>query len=68
MTNALAHAPRASAETETRARSGPLTGKRALVTGGASGIGAAVARSLAERGAHVVVADIDEAGAAALAD
>jgi len=68
MTNALAHAPRASAETESWARSGPLTGKRALVTGGASGIGAAVARSLAERGAHVVVADIDQAGAAALAE
>ena len=46
----------------------PLEGKRAVVTGGASGIGAAVARSLAERGAHVVVADVDEAGAVAVAD
>lgn len=45
----------------------PLKGKRALVTGGASGIGAAVARSLAARGAHVVVADVDEAGAVAVA-
>lgn len=45
----------------------PLEGKRALVTGGASGIGAAVAHSLAAQGAHVVVADIDEAGARAVA-
>lgn len=45
-----------------------LTGRRALVTGGASGIGAAVVRSLAARGAHVVVADLDAAGAEALAE
>ena len=46
----------------------PLAGKRALVTGGASGIGAAAARALAAHGAHVVVADMDEEGATALAD
>ncbi|WP_104167217.1 3-hydroxybutyrate dehydrogenase [Arthrobacter sp. SX1312] len=46
---------------------GPLSGRRALVTGGASGIGAACARALAGRGAHVVVADRDEAGAGDLA-
>jgi rhamnulose-1-phosphate aldolase/alcohol dehydrogenase len=34
-----------------------------LVTGGASGIGRAVARRLAAEGAHVVVGDLDEAGA-----
>jgi len=38
-----------------------LTGKKALVAGGASGIGAAAVRALAQRGAHVIVADIDPA-------
>lgn len=45
-----------------------LTGKIAIVTGGASGIGAATARVLAERGATVVVADINEEGASRVAD
>ena len=44
-----------------------LYGRRALVTGAASGIGAACARELASRGAEVTVADIDESGAEALA-
>jgi rhamnulose-1-phosphate aldolase/alcohol dehydrogenase len=42
---------------------GELAGRVALVTGGASGIGRAAARLLAERGAHVVVADRNADGA-----
>lgn len=35
--------------------------RKALVTGGASGFGLAVARSLADRGARTVIADVNEA-------
>ena len=45
-----------------------LDGRSALITGGAGGIGAACARELAQRGAKVTVADIDEAGAQNVAD
>ncbi|MFG2444387.1 3-hydroxybutyrate dehydrogenase [Nocardia fluminea] len=44
-----------------------LAGRKALVTGGASGIGAACVRELAARGAEVTVADIDGVAAKALA-
>ena len=37
-----------------------LEGKRALVTGAGSGIGAAVARALAGQGAHVIAADVND--------
>lgn len=46
---------------------GTYDGRIAVVTGGASGIGAACARLLAARGAKVVVADMNEAGAMAVA-
>ncbi|MFG2140855.1 SDR family NAD(P)-dependent oxidoreductase [Streptomyces sp. NPDC048650] len=38
-----------------------MTGRVALITGGAGGIGAATAARLAAQGAHVVVADVDAA-------
>ena len=42
--------------------------KVAIVTGGASGIGAAIVRDLADEGATVIIADFDEDGAIRLAD
>lgn len=44
-----------------------LAGRTALVTGAASGIGAACARALADLGAVVTVADVDASGAEAVA-
>ena len=45
-----------------------LNGSSAVVTGGASGIGAAAARQLAAKGAKVVVADLQEDAGNAVAD
>lgn len=50
---------------ENRARR--LAGKRAIVTGGASGFGAGIARRFAEEGARVIVADLNGEAARALA-
>ena len=46
----------------------PLAGRRVFLTGGAKGIGAAIARRLSADGAHVVLADRDIAAAQALAE
>lgn len=43
-----------------------MDGRKALITGGASGIGAATCRALHAAGAQVTIADIDQRGAEAL--
>ena len=53
---------------QTSAPGDDLTGRRAVVTGAASGIGAAVARRLAGQGVAVVVCDRDADGAKRLAE
>lgn len=45
-----------------------LEGRTAVITGAAGGIGRAIAVSLARRGCHLALADIDETGMAGTAD
>jgi 3-hydroxybutyrate dehydrogenase len=45
-----------------------LSGRRALITGGASGIGLACAEAFAAAGAHVTIADLNGEAARAVAD
>ena len=45
-----------------------ISGAGALVAGGASGLGAATARALHERGADVTIVDLNEERGQALAD
>lgn len=47
---------------------GRLDGRRAFVSGGANGIGAAIVRSFADADAQVVIGDLDMAAATALAN
>jgi NAD(P)-dependent dehydrogenase (short-subunit alcohol dehydrogenase family) len=47
---------------------GQVQNKVAIVTGGASGIGAACAATLAREGAKVVVTDLDDAGGQSVVD
>lgn len=44
-----------------------LNGKTTLITGGSSGLGAAMSRRFVAEGAHVVIADIDDANGETLA-
>lgn len=64
----MSHDPEEPHDAGSSSAQGELSGRRAVVTGGASGIGAACARALAARGAAVVVADRDEDGARSLAE
>lgn len=49
-------------------KASPIDGRLALVTGAARGLGAAIARALGERGARLILCDIDGDGVAAQAE
>ena len=66
-TQITASEPGTASEPEPASEPGILSGRTALVTGGASGIGSAVATALALAGACVVVLDRDETAAKQLA-
>lgn len=53
---------------DSQAVPGPLAGKVALITGAASGLGAALAEILGASGAALIAADINEPGVSALAE
>ncbi|WP_223428909.1 SDR family NAD(P)-dependent oxidoreductase [Tateyamaria pelophila] len=53
--------------TQSDRQEGALTGKTAIVTGGASGIGRAAVERFAREGAYVICADLDATAAQALA-
>jgi NAD(P)-dependent dehydrogenase (short-subunit alcohol dehydrogenase family) len=59
--------PASTGQAGTGQSSDAFAGKTAIVTGGGSGIGAAIVRALVARGSTVVIADVDEAAATALA-
>src|SRR5215472_12119260 len=54
-------------KTEGEGIMGQVEGKVAIVTGGASGIGAACAATLAREGARLIITDLDEPGGRAVA-
>jgi meso-butanediol dehydrogenase / (S,S)-butanediol dehydrogenase / diacetyl reductase len=61
------HSAKPKNKTGTEVELQGIAGKRAIVTGGATGIGLAIVRALANAGARVAIADLDEAGATAAA-
>src|SRR3546814_20946388 len=57
-------APRPHYQGKSKTTMGRLEGRKALITGGDSGIGGAVALAFANEGEDVCIADLDEDGAA----